>query len=137
MAFSLVTTLWIAIPNWRLLLRPELLFSTIVFALVNPCLEEGYWRGLIIDVAARWPRWLVILYSGGLSAINHLFVMVIVPAARNPAVWAYQLVVGLLMGVVYIKTKSLRWPIVTHAVINLLSLSVAMFLNLFVPGVPG
>ncbi len=63
--------------------------------------------------------------------------MVIVSAARNPAVWLYQLVVGLIMGIVYTKTRGLRWPIVSHAVINLLSLTIAMFLNLFVPGPPG
>jgi membrane protease YdiL (CAAX protease family) len=137
MTFSLVTTLWIAFPNWRLLFRPDLFFATIVFALINACLEEGYWRGLIMDAAAKWPGWLAILYSGGLSAINHLFVMVIVVAARNPAVWVYQLIVGVLMGIVYRNTKSLRWPITSHAVINILSLPVAMFLNLIVPGPPG
>lgn len=136
-AFSFATTLWMAIPNWRLLLRSEILFSTLVFTLVNPCLEEGYWRGLLIDAAASWPKWLAILYSGSLSAINHLFVMVFVASARNPAVWAYQLILGLLMGIVYIKTRSLRWPIASHAIVNLLSLTVAMFLNVYVPGTPG
>lgn len=108
MVFSLVTTLWMVIPNCRLLLRPGILFPTVAFTLINPCLEEGYWRGLIIDAMARWPRWLAILFSGSLSAINHLFVMVVVPAARNPAVWAYQLVLGLLMGIVYTKTNSIN-----------------------------
>jgi membrane protease YdiL (CAAX protease family) len=137
LAFSFATTLWLITPNWRLLLRPEILFPTIVFVLVNPCLEEGYWRGLIIDAAVRWPIWLAILYSGCLSAINHLFVMAIVAAARNPVVWVYQLILGLLMGVVYIRTKSLRWSIVSHAIVNMLSLTVAMFLNVYVPGPPG
>jgi membrane protease YdiL (CAAX protease family) len=135
--FSFATTLWMVIPNWRLLLQPEILFPTIGFALVNPCLDEWYWRGLMIDAAAKWPKWLAILYSGGLSAINHLFVMVIVAAARNPAVWVYQLILGLLMGVVYIRTKSLRWPVVSHSFVNMLSLTVAMFLNVYVPGPPG
>lgn len=137
MAFSFGTTLWMVIPNWRLLLQPELGLSSIVFVLVNPCLEEGYWRGLIMDLATRWPNRLAILYSGSLSAINHLFVIVVVAAARNPAVWTYQLILGLLMGIVYTKTKSLRWPIASHAVVNLLSLTVAMFFNIYVPGPPG
>ncbi len=134
MAFAFATTLWMFIPNWRLLLRPEILFPTIVFTLVNPWLEEGYWRGLILDAAASWQSWLAILYSGSLSSLNHIFVMVFVAAARNPAVWAYQLVLGLLMGVVYTRTKSLRWPIFSHAIVNMLSLSVAMFLNIYTPG---
>lgn len=136
-AFAVLSTVWMVVPNWQLLLRPRVLIPTLLFILINPCLEEGYWRGLVVDAAARWPRWLAILYSSGLSAINHLWLMVVVVAAHNPAVPAYQLVLGLLMGVVYVETRSLRWPIVAHLVTNLFSLSVAMFLNLYIPGAPG
>ncbi len=135
--FSLGTTVWMTIPNWRLLLQPEILIPTVIFAIVNPCLEEGYWRGLIIRSATGWPGWVAILYSGTLFAINHLFVNVVVPAGRNPFVWVYQLLVGILLGIVYIKTRSLRWPIISHALINLLSLSVPMFMKVYIPGLPG
>ncbi len=136
-AFAVLSTVWMVVPNWQLLLRAQVLLPTLLFVLINPCLEEGYWRGLLIDAAASWPRWLAILYSAGLSAINHLWLMVVVVAARNPAVSAYQFVLGLLMGAVYVETQSLRWPIVAHLLTNLFSLSVAMFLNLYVPGAPG
>ncbi len=135
-AFSLVTTIWMFIPNWHYLIRPEILILTIIFVSVNPCLEEGYWRGLLIDSAKGWPSWIAILYSSLLFAINHLFVMIVVPAGRNPAVWVYQLIVGVLLSFIYTRTKSLRWPIVSHAVINLLSLSVAMFMNVYIPKSP-
>ncbi len=135
-AFSLVTTIWMFIPNWHFLIQLELIIPTIIFVMINPCLEEGYWHGLLIDSAVGWPSWLAILYSGILFAINHLFIMVVVPAGRNPAVWVYQLFVGLLLGVVFIKTKSLRWPIASHAVINLLSMTIAIFMNVYVPPAP-
>lgn len=137
MAFSCISTLWMIVPNWRLLLKPEILFPSLVFSMVNPCLEEGYWRGLIMDSAERWPGWLTILYSGGLSAINHQFITVASASARNPAIWAYQLILGLLMGYLYLKTKSLRWPVACHAVVNMFSLTVAIFMNVYVPKPPG
>jgi hypothetical protein len=43
------------------------------------------------------------------------------------------LVLGIVFGVIYKKTDSLRWPIVAHAIADLLGLSVAVFLNLWVP----
>ncbi len=135
--FSFSTTVWIVIPNWRLLLQLEILIPTVIFAIVNPCLEEGYWRGVIIRSATGWPVWVAILYSATLFAINHLFVNVVVPAGRNPFVWVYQLLVGILLGIVFIRTRSLRWPIISHALINLLSLSVPMFMEVFIPGIPG
>jgi len=98
--------------------------------------EEGYWRGLIIDASACWSRWLAILYSSAFSAVNHLWLMIVMVAARNPAVAAYQFVLGLMMGVVYLETRCLRWPIAAHALVNLLSLTVTMFLNLYVSGPP-
>ncbi len=135
-AFSVISTIWMVIPNWHFFTQVEILIPTLIFGLVNPCLEEGYWRGLLIDSAVGWPSWLAILYSSILFAINHLFIMIVVPAGRNPAVWGYQLIVGLLLGVVFIKTKSLRWPIASHAVINFLSMTIAMFMNVYVPDTP-
>lgn len=55
--FALLSTLWMFMPNWQLLLRPQVLLLNIPFVLINSCLEEGYWGGLIIDAAACWPRW--------------------------------------------------------------------------------
>lgn len=101
-----------------------------------PVLEEGYWRGLLLDAASSWSCWSAILYSSLFFTINHAFPTISVIASRNLAVWVYQFVVGLLMGVVYTKTRSLRWPVASHFLINLLSLSVAMFLGLYIPGQP-
>jgi len=43
-AFALLSTLWILVPAWRLLLHPQVLLLTIPFLLVDLFLEEGYWR---------------------------------------------------------------------------------------------
>ncbi len=46
---SLLDELWIIV-LWLLL------------SLINPWLEEGYWRGLL-DAADGWPGWLAVLYG--------------------------------------------------------------------------
>jgi hypothetical protein len=41
---------------------------------------------------------------------------------------------ALLMAVRYLKTGSLRWPVFTHFLVNLLAPTIVIFLNLFIPG---
>ena len=72
MPFALATTLCMAIPNYRLLLRMEFLLLKIIFAMINACLQEGYWHGLSMDAVESWLGWLATLYAGSLSANNHL-----------------------------------------------------------------
>ena len=44
----------------------------IVIALVNPWIEEFYWRGLLLDYTKNWSNWMAVLYSSILFAINHI-----------------------------------------------------------------
>jgi uncharacterized protein len=55
--------------------------------------------------------------------------------SRNPIFLINTFVVGVVFSIIYLKTKSLRWLIVGHALADLLGLSVAVFLNLWVPPV--
>src|SRR5690606_19379190 len=43
----------------------------LLFAMINPWLEEGYWRGLMLDATRHWPRWASNLYSTSLFTLNH------------------------------------------------------------------
>ena len=61
----------IFLPNWQLLRPTNIWLLWLAFALLNPWLEEGYWRGLLLDAAAGWPSWLGVLYSSILFALNH------------------------------------------------------------------
>jgi hypothetical protein len=126
-------TLPIFIPNWRLLLSFNVLVGTLLFLLVNPFLEECYWRGTLLDATAKWPRWAAIAYSTGLFALHHLWMGVIVAAGRHPSALAGPVLMGLVWSLTYLKTGSLRWAIAGHLVANLLSLSVPVFLGLYVP----
>jgi uncharacterized protein len=42
-------------------------------------------------------------------------------------------VMGAIWAVVYLRTRSLRWCVASHVLVDLLSLSVPVFMNQFVP----
>jgi len=124
----------IFIQNWKLFPSAWLVLAWLLFALINPFLEEGYWRGLLLDNTKHWPGWLGVLYSTFLFSINHpLTIGVYSIANRHPAVLISTFVMGLAWAVVYRKTQSLRWNIVGHMLTDLLNLSVLAFLNIVVP----
>jgi membrane protease YdiL (CAAX protease family) len=49
----------------------SVLIPTIVFFLINPWVEEFYWRGLLLDVTNNWPGWVSLLYSSLLFTAFH------------------------------------------------------------------
>lgn len=135
---AVVPTLPMLFPDtWRLFLELKIWLPTLLFVLINPCVEEGYWRGLLLDAVGDKNKWLGVLYSSTLFMINHMWISVMVVGARNPMASVFQFVFGVLMSITYLKTRSLRWPLVAHFLANLLTPTVAVFLNLYVPGIPG
>ena len=78
----------------------------------------------------------MVLYSSTLFMINHMWISIMVIGARNPVASVFQFVFGVLMSITYLKTKSLRWPLVAHFPANLLTPTVAVFLNLYISGAP-
>ncbi len=122
------------LPNYRLLFAGvQIWLPYLALALVNPWLEELYWRGLVLEATAAWPRWLGILYSAAFFALNHLAFAWTSVACRNPVFLANTLVIGVLYGVAAWRLKSLRWPVFSHFLVDLFSLSVPVFLNLYTP----
>jgi membrane protease YdiL (CAAX protease family) len=122
------------IQDWKLFPSVWMVLAWLLFALINPPLEEGYWRGLLLDNTARWPGWLGVVYSTFFFAINHpLTIGLYSIANRHPAVFISTLVMGLVWAVVYRKTHSLRWTIFAHMLTDLLNLSILAFLNIVVP----
>ncbi len=49
------------LPSLPLLDRAWIVALWLLLALINPWLEEGYWRGLLMDATDRWPGWLAVL----------------------------------------------------------------------------
>jgi uncharacterized protein len=108
-----------------------ILLLTIVVALINPWFEEAYWRGLILDRTSEWSYWVSLLLSSTFFTINHLPLAVHSIAIRYTLIPVF--VMGLVWGIVYKKTKSLRWVILGHILVNLFSLMIPAFMNLLLP----
>ncbi len=120
--------------NWRLLSPIWIWLPWLLFALINPFLEEGYWRGVLLDATSRWPSWLSVLYTSLLFALNHPLTLGVNSIAnRHPATFISTLIMGVVWALVYRKTKSLRFPVFAHVLVDLLNLSVPVFLNLYSP----
>ena len=119
---------------WPVLSSPGLFVLWLGFGLANPWFEEGYWRGLLLDATREWPMGLGIVYSAALFALSHPLIWgVHSRPLRHPAALVGLMLVGIVWGVVYRRTASLRWTVAGHACANLLGLSVPMLLNLHVP----
>jgi uncharacterized protein len=112
----------------------HLITAWAVFALVNPWFEESYWRGLIMDSTASWGRALSLLYSSALFAASHPLIWGIhsLPLRKIEAVGAL-FVVGVLWGLAYQRTGTLRWCVVGHMLANLFGLAALTLLNLYDP----
>src|ERR1700730_11851943 len=115
--------------NFRSLNERWIVGAWLAIAVIDPWLEEGYWRGLLMDAADGWPGWL----AGGYRPF--CFVPS-VPRVLGGHVRALSglpgfigtCFTGRIWAVAYRKTRSLRWLIFSHTIVDLVSLSVLVFL---------
>ncbi|MCK5845955.1 MAG: CPBP family intramembrane metalloprotease [Bacteroidales bacterium] len=106
----------------------------IILAIINPWIEEFYWRGLLLDYTKNWSNWISVLYSSFLFAINHAAFGINSELNSGFEIIVSTLLMGIVWGFVYKKTKSLRWAIFAHFLVDFLGLSAAAFLDLWEKG---
>lgn len=106
----------------------------ITIALVNPWIEEFYWRGLLLDFTKDWSNAASVLYSSLLFAINHAAFGINSELNGGFEIVISTLVMGIVWGLVYIKTKSLWWTIFAHFLVDFFGLSVPAFMDLWEKG---
>ncbi len=129
--FGLLTLPLMFIPHHRLLFASfSIWFSSLVLALINPWIEELYWRGVLMDATAGWPKWVSIGYSSLLFAVFHTAFAWTSIACRNPVFLANTFVAGVLYSIIAWRLRSLRWNIFSHFLVNVFGLSTPAFLNM-------
>lgn len=106
----------------------------ITLALINPWIEEFYWRGLLLDFTKNWSAWLAVLYSSVLFAVNHAAFGLYSEINSGFDLIISTLFMGIAWGFVYLKTHSLRWVIFSHFLVDFFNLSAAAFLDLWEKG---
>lgn len=100
--------------NYGLLSSWQIWLPWIVLALMNPWIEEFYWRGFLLDNTESWPGWASVFYTSVLFSANHAVFGVSSELFRGPEIYISTLIMGIIWAVVYKKTNSLRWIIFAH-----------------------
>jgi membrane protease YdiL (CAAX protease family) len=128
------------IPLSILLLNLDLLVSFpfvtalwLLFAFINPFFEQVFWRGYLLSTLPFPVGWRV-TYSAALFVASHPLMWGIFSIANRSWMAMVSLILmGFVWGVVYVKTKSLRWCYISHFMVNIGNLTVFVFLNLYIP----
>jgi membrane protease YdiL (CAAX protease family) len=98
---------------------------------VNPWIEEPYWRGLLIDAASGWPAWLAGLYSAACFGASHPLLFGWQGDTLNGiAGFLGTLLAGLIWGITYQQTRSLRLPLLGHLLQQMLAPPYSVFIQL-------
>jgi membrane protease YdiL (CAAX protease family) len=138
-AIGLISFPALFIPNYKVMHSVSLVLVWLGFALVNSPIEELYWRAFLLDKTIHLPRMFGVIYSTVLfTAIHPLNLGVFSNIqAFNPskpfALIPFLLILVMLSLVyclIYIKTKSLRLPVISHILTDLGNLSIFLFMNM-------
>jgi membrane protease YdiL (CAAX protease family) len=127
------------IPNYKVMNSVSLIMVWFSFALVNSPIEEAYWRAFLLDKTKYLPRMFGVIYSTVLfTAIHPLNLGVFSNIqAFNPSkpfmllpFLLILIMLSLVYCLIYIKTKSLRLPVLSHILTDLGNLSIFLFMNM-------
>ena len=127
--------LTILMMSYHLFASISLILFWLMFALINPWFEELYWRGVLLDGLLAWfPKWISILYTTLFFVLSHpLMWGVFSIASKSYHLYIYLSVAGIVWAITYIKTRSLRWVIFSHFIVDIGNLTVLTFLNIYIP----
>jgi len=96
----------------------------ILLALINPWL----------DYTKNWSNLIAIIFTSLVFALNHAVFGVNSELNSGITVIISTFIMGIIWGLVYKKTDSLRWIILAHFLVDFFNLSSASFLDLYEKG---
>lgn len=127
--------LGVFVSNVRAVPLPVLM-GILGFALVNPFFEDAFWRGLLASVPlTRWGR---ILFSATLFSFSHYFLWgaywlttphILIPTCLTT------FIMGLCWIWFYQRDRRLIYPILSHGLVDVFNLSIAIFMGIPLPTV--
>lgn len=105
----------------------EFVIYIIIFSFINPIFEEGFWRGFLNFLPGNGT--FRILYTSILFSFSHLFFwsywfkvpMIIIPTVIST------FIMGILWMWFMQKRKNLLYPILSHVLVDIFNLSVAVY----------
>jgi membrane protease YdiL (CAAX protease family) len=127
------------IPNIQVLSSFFLIIAWIGFAVINSIFEESYWRAFLLDEMSGFSSYLKIIYTSVLFTAIHPLNLGIFSRIQsfNPerpfALVPFIIILftlSVLWGLLYLKSKSVRLPLISHILTDLGNLSIFLFMNL-------
>jgi membrane protease YdiL (CAAX protease family) len=99
---------------------------------INSVIEEGYWRGLLLDAGSRWRGWMAIFYSAVCFGMSHLLIFGWQDGDTLQGITYFlgTTIAGVIWGLVYWQTRSLRLPILGHFLQQMLAPPYNVFIQL-------
>ena len=119
----ILVIVFIFIPNIQLLKWDYWLSLNIFICLVNPFIEEVYWRGLISKLSDS-PIYSLLISSLGFAASHTLLFGVNSPGVSGLIGFAGTFIIGALFWLCYFKTKSLRGCVLNHFLVDVAGMAV-------------
>jgi hypothetical protein len=111
---------------------PWIFVAWLLIVLLNPIVEEGFWRGTLMDATRDWPGWASVLNSAFWFGLSHpLVIGVNIALVAGVTGFIGTFVNGLIWALVYHKTRSLRWGIASHILANVFSIGIFLGLIQF------
>lgn len=121
--------------NLNLLTNPVIIILWIIFAIINPVFEEIFWRGYMLQ-CLPFSKFFNTIISTTLFVISHPAMWGIFSIAnRSWMTWVSLLVMGSIWSIVYYKTQSIWWCLISHFLVDIFNMSVFVFLNIYIPPV--
>ncbi len=72
-------------------------------ALINPWVEEFYWRGLLLEYTKNWTNWTAILFTSLVFALSHAVFGVNSELNSGLTVMISTFIMGIIWGLVFKK----------------------------------
>jgi len=115
--------IFVFVPNLRLLKWNYWLILNCIICLVNPFIEEIYWRGLVSKISDV-PLFSFLFSSLTFAAGHSLLFGINSPGVAGLVGFVGAYIVGSLFWICYYKTKSLRGCVVSHFMIDVAGMAV-------------
>jgi membrane protease YdiL (CAAX protease family) len=99
----------------------------LIFSIINAPIEEIFWRGLLSNLPFK--KWGVIIYTSALFGFSHYFLwdywfekpMIVIPTVISTTIMG-------ILWMWFLKTDGrIKYPILSHIVVDILNLSVPIF----------
>ena len=124
----------ILLRNTSLLRMKSLVVYWLVIAVLNPFVEEAYWRGLLGSLTAHWAAVLSLAYTSLFFALAHpLLWGVFSVGNRSWQTIAALIVMGAVWAGTFRRTRSLQAVTLSHCLVDVGNMTVWVFMNLYIP----